>query len=112
MVAPLAGIRVLEVANWLAAPGAAAIMADMGADVIKVEPPGGEAYRYAADRAIPSAVKLQTTYAFELDNRGKRSITLDLAAHGSRSVATLRRIIRFVRSRREAIAEQRSPVVR
>ena len=45
MQAPLDGIRVLEVANWLAAPAAAALMADLGADVIKVEPPGGEIYR-------------------------------------------------------------------
>jgi CoA transferase family III len=45
MSAPLDGIRVLEVANWLAAPAAAALLADLGADVIKVEPPGGEVYR-------------------------------------------------------------------
>ncbi len=86
MPAPLEGIRVLEVANWLAAPGAAALMADMGADVIKIEPPGGEAYRHSVDRAIASDVKLQTTYAFELDNRGKRSMTIDLAAFGARAV--------------------------
>ncbi|HEX5368115.1 MAG TPA: CoA transferase [Dehalococcoidia bacterium] len=86
MVAPLSGVRVLEVANWLAAPGAAALMADLGADVIKVEPPGGEAYRYSVDRALSTGMKLQTTYAFELDNRGKRSLTLDLAASGSSEV--------------------------
>jgi crotonobetainyl-CoA:carnitine CoA-transferase CaiB-like acyl-CoA transferase len=45
MAAPLAGIRVVEVANWLAAPSAAAMMRDLGADVIKVEPPDGDAYR-------------------------------------------------------------------
>jgi len=42
MTAPLSGIRVLEVANWLAAPAAGALLADLGADVIKVEPPGGD----------------------------------------------------------------------
>ena len=42
---PLAGIRVLEVANWLAAPAGCALLADAGADVIKVETPGGEPYR-------------------------------------------------------------------
>ena len=41
MAAPLDGIRVIEVANWLAAPSAAALMADLGADVVKVEPPAG-----------------------------------------------------------------------
>jgi len=51
MTAPLAGIRVLEVANWLAAPAAGALLADLGADVIKVEPPGGSlAHRRARGR--------------------------------------------------------------
>jgi len=86
MVAPLAGIRVLEVASWLAAPSCAALMADMGADVIKVEPPGGDAYRHSASRAIDGAADLQTTYAFELDNRGKRSITVNLGAPGAAQV--------------------------
>jgi len=86
MVAPLAGIRVLEVASWLAAPSAAALMADMGAAVIKVEPPGGEAYRYSAFRAIESDVPVQTTYAFELDNRGKRSVTVDLGKPGAGTI--------------------------
>ena len=45
MTAPLQGVRVLEVASWLAAPSCAALMADMGATVVKVEPPGGDAYR-------------------------------------------------------------------
>ena len=47
MTAPLAGVRVVEVANWMAAPGAAALMADMGADVVKVEPLRGDAMRGA-----------------------------------------------------------------
>ena len=45
MPAPLDGIRVIEVANWLAAPPATALMADMGAEVIKVEPPAGDIFR-------------------------------------------------------------------
>ena len=45
MTALLAGIKVVEVASWLAAPSCAALMADMGAEVIKVEPPGGDTYR-------------------------------------------------------------------
>ena len=44
--APLAGIKVLEVANWIAAPCAGMMMAAMGAEVIKVEPPRGDAMRY------------------------------------------------------------------
>jgi len=76
MAGPLADIRVVEVANWLAAPSAAALMADMGADVIKVEPPGGEDYRHTRNLAF--GVDFPLNYAFELDNRGKRSISLDL----------------------------------
>ena len=45
MTAPMTGVRVLEVANMIAAPGAAALMADLGADVIKVEPLSGDILR-------------------------------------------------------------------
>ncbi len=75
MTAPLAGIKVLEVASWLAAPSCAALMADMGAEVIKVEPIGGDTYRrmYAAmlgdDFVHPS---------YQFDNRGKRGVCVNL----------------------------------
>ncbi|MGI9328652.1 MAG: CoA transferase, partial [Pseudomonadales bacterium] len=52
MTAPLAGIKVLEVASWLAAPSCAALMADMGAEVIKVEPPAGDTYRKMYDALL------------------------------------------------------------
>ena len=45
----LEGIRVLELASWLAAPSCAALLADLGASVVKVEPPGGETYRRMYD---------------------------------------------------------------
>jgi crotonobetainyl-CoA:carnitine CoA-transferase CaiB-like acyl-CoA transferase len=82
MVAPLAGIKVVEVANWLAAPSCAALMRDMGAEVIKVEPPGGDTWRHTAERDGRAPQPHPTTYAFELDNRGKRSITVDLGKPG------------------------------
>jgi len=44
--APLAGVRVVEVASYVAVPAAGALLADMGADVVKVEVPGGEIYRH------------------------------------------------------------------
>jgi len=75
MAAPLDGIRVLEVASWLAAPSCAALMADMGARVIKVEPPGGDTYRrtlhgmFGEDFVHPS---------FQFDNRGKRGVCINL----------------------------------
>ena len=84
MTAPLEGIRVVEVANWLAAPSAAALMADLGADVIKVEPPGGDVFRGFVLRALVD-FDFKTNYAFELDNRGKRSITVALDKPGGQS---------------------------
>ena len=78
MAAPLDGIRVIEVANWLAAPSAAALMADLGADVVKVEPPGGDVFRDYDLRASGYDHDFALNYAFELDNRGKRSVTVDL----------------------------------
>jgi crotonobetainyl-CoA:carnitine CoA-transferase CaiB-like acyl-CoA transferase len=80
---PLTGIRVLEVANWLAAPAGCALLADAGADVIKVETPDGEPYR--AYRGGGS-VELPYNPFFELDNRGKRAITLNLDKPAARGV--------------------------
>ncbi len=84
MDGPLAGVRVLEVANWLAAPSGCALLADFGAQVVKVEPPGGDPLRgYLAQASpFPSAVN----YPFELCNRGKRSITLNLSHPRAREV--------------------------
>jgi CoA:oxalate CoA-transferase len=69
----LDGIRVLDLTRVLAGPFATAILADLGADVIKVERPGtGDDYRYG-----PSP-KGETSLSFQNTNRGKRSITLDV----------------------------------
>ncbi|MDH3681500.1 MAG: CoA transferase [Acidimicrobiia bacterium] len=73
MVAPLTGVRVLEVANMIAAPGAAAMMADLGADVIKVEPLSGDILR---ELVLGPGVGPDPW--FELDNRGKRGLAVDL----------------------------------
>ncbi len=86
---PLDGIRVLEVANYLAAPACAALMADMGADVVKVEPPGGDSYR-GRRSTDPAYVNTR----FEVDNRGKRSIAVALGA--PRSDELVRRLARGV----------------
>ena len=79
-VGPLDGIRVVEAANWLAAPSAAALMADLGADVIKVEHPAGDAWRATLMRgAQPDWDPQRDVDApFELDNRGKRGVALSL----------------------------------
>ena len=78
MEPPLKGIRVLEVANWLAIPSCAAMMADMGADVIKVEALQGDTFRTEI-RDADFSRSFPISYAFELDNRGKRSMALNLA---------------------------------
>ena len=75
MTAPLEGIRVLEVASWLAAPCCAALLADMGATVVKVEPPGGETYRRMYD-ALMGDGAVHPSYQF--DNRGKRGMCINL----------------------------------
>ena len=75
MTAPLAGIRVLEVASWLAAPSCASLMADMGAEVIKVEPVGGETYRRMFESMLGEEF---IAPAYQFDNRGKRGICVNL----------------------------------
>jgi crotonobetainyl-CoA:carnitine CoA-transferase CaiB-like acyl-CoA transferase len=86
MSAPLDGIRVVEVANWLAAPAATRLMADLGADVIKVEPPGGDMFRNFQLRSLGYDYDFAGNAAFELDNFGKRSITVDLEKPGGPDV--------------------------
>ena len=72
MPGPLAGIRILEFSEIIAAPFAGMLLSDMGADIIKVEPPGGEPWRLFA-QFIPTESR-----TFISLNRGKRSLTLDL----------------------------------
>ena len=76
MTGPLEGIRVIELGVWVAGPGAGGILADWGADVVKVEPPEGDPAR-GFGRMLGG--DLPTNPVFELDNRGKRSISLDLS---------------------------------
>jgi crotonobetainyl-CoA:carnitine CoA-transferase CaiB-like acyl-CoA transferase len=75
----LAGVRVIELAHYVAVPAAGALLADLGADVIKVELPHGEIYRYGKPRIAGFDCDFSESPAFQLDNRGKRSIGLDLA---------------------------------
>ena len=72
---PLDGIRVVELGVWVAGPAAGAMLADWGADVIKVEPPTGDPQR-GVFRAL--GLKEGRVPPFEQDNRGKRSVVLDL----------------------------------
>ncbi len=72
MSGPLTGVRVVEYAQYVAGPFAGSLLAELGAEVIKVEPPGGDAYR----RVMPVAPGVGR-YFVPL-NRGKRSVVLDL----------------------------------
>jgi len=67
----LAGLRVIDAASYVAGPAATTVMADFGADVIKIEPPGGDSYRNLAARH-------RTDYNWQLTSRGKRALALDL----------------------------------
>jgi crotonobetainyl-CoA:carnitine CoA-transferase CaiB-like acyl-CoA transferase len=79
MSAPLKGIRVVEIASFVAAPACGALLADLGADVIKVEVPWGEIYRHALPRFAGFDSEFPGAPHFHMDNRGKRSLALDLA---------------------------------
>jgi crotonobetainyl-CoA:carnitine CoA-transferase CaiB-like acyl-CoA transferase len=92
MTMPLAGVRVVEVANYVAVPAAGALLADLGADVIKVEtPPRGEIYRRSRPRYAGYDCDFDENPPFHMDNRGKRSIMLDLGRSEAR--AALVRVI-------------------
>jgi len=74
---PLAGVRVVELGVMVAGPAAGGVMADWGADVIKVESPTGDPLRHIF--AALGTVGDLPTPPFEMDNRGKRSVVLDVA---------------------------------
>lgn len=80
---PLQGVRVIELGVWVAGPGAGGILADWGADVVKVEPPEGDPARNFG-RMLGG--DLPVNPVFELDNRGKRSIAFDLSSDRGVSV--------------------------
>ncbi len=88
MSGPLHGYRVIELGVWVAGPAAAGLMADWGAEVIKVEPPAGDpqraifgAFGIADQKGVPP---------FEIDNRGKQSVVIDLQTpDGMRSMHAL-----------------------
>jgi crotonobetainyl-CoA:carnitine CoA-transferase CaiB-like acyl-CoA transferase len=77
---PLAGVRVVEFAQALAVPVAAMLLGDLGADVVKVEPPAGDQARYLFSRRLTDAPYYVSV------NRNKRSICLDLAHPGAGEV--------------------------
>lgn len=73
----LKGVKVIEHATYFAAPGAGGILSDWGAEVIKIEPPGGDPVRGNFPTKGTGKEHLTDNPAFDGDNRGKKSIVID-----------------------------------
>jgi len=80
----LAGVRVIDAASFIAGPVATTIMADLGADVIKIEPPDGDPYRHRTGG--PGVAESPYNYRWIVDNRTKRGMALDLREAAGRAV--------------------------
>lgn len=102
----LSDVRVVELAAWVAGPAAAGILADWGADVVKVEPAAGDPQR-SVFGAI-GAREQASVPPFEVDNRGKRSVVLDLRSDAGRDAMErlLERADVFVTNMRMAALER------
>jgi len=85
------GLKVVDMASFIAGPSAAVILSDFGADVIKVEPPAGDSWRRA--HKLPPQPQAKEPYQWHLANRNKRGITLDLKSPGARQV--LERLVKW-----------------
>src|SRR5216684_5689671 len=70
------GLKVVDLASFIAGPGAAVILSDFGADVIKVEPPTGDLWRIGYK--VPPQPRAKDNYPWHLNNRNKRGLALDL----------------------------------
>jgi crotonobetainyl-CoA:carnitine CoA-transferase CaiB-like acyl-CoA transferase len=78
------GLKVIDCASFIAAPAAATILSDFGADVIKIEPPGGDAYRQTY--AAAGQPKIDHNFPWVLDSRNKRSIAVDLGSDDGKAI--------------------------
>jgi crotonobetainyl-CoA:carnitine CoA-transferase CaiB-like acyl-CoA transferase len=82
------GLRVVELAMWVAGPATAGMLADWGAEVVKIEPLTGDPMR--GFFRVTSGADLPVNPPFELDNRGKRSVSIDISQPaGAQLVAEL-----------------------
>jgi len=85
------GLKVVDLASFIAGPSAAVILSDFGADVIKVEPPSGDLWRHG--HQIPPQPQAHDPYPWHLANRNKRGLTLDLKSPDARKV--LERLVKW-----------------
>src|SRR5258706_16453022 len=82
---PMAGLRVLDISSFIAAPAAAVVLGDWGADVIKVEGPDGDPNRRIMHDSS-NYPKGTVNYPWQMDSRNKRSLVLDLKTAEARAV--------------------------
>jgi len=85
------GLKVVDLASFIAGPSAAVILSDFGADVIKVEPPSGDYWRHA--NQIPPQPYAKDPYQWHLQNRNKRGLALDLKSPGAQPI--LEKLVRW-----------------
>jgi formyl-CoA transferase len=85
------GLKVVDLASFIAGPGAAVILSDFGADVIKVEPPAGDTWRIGYK--VPPQPRAKDNYPWHLNNRNKRGLALDLKLADARRI--LERLVRW-----------------
>src|SRR5256886_16472868 len=85
------GLKVVDLASFIAGPSAAVILSDFGAEVIKVEPPSGDLWRHG--HQIPPQPQAKDPYPWHLANRNKRGITLDLKSPSAQQV--LERLVKW-----------------
>jgi crotonobetainyl-CoA:carnitine CoA-transferase CaiB-like acyl-CoA transferase len=78
------GLKVVDLASFIAGPSAAVILSDFGADVIKVEPPHGDLWRIA--NHLPPQPVAEDAYPWHLANRNKRGMALDLKSPSAHQV--------------------------
>ena len=87
---PFAGLKVIDCASFIAGPAAATVLADLGADVIKIEPPGaGDPYR--AFSAMPGQPLSGHNHGWLMDGRSRRSLAIDLKDDAGHDI--LRRLV-------------------
>jgi crotonobetainyl-CoA:carnitine CoA-transferase CaiB-like acyl-CoA transferase len=84
--APLSGVRVVELAQWVFVPVAGALLSDWGADVVRIERKEGDPYRGLASQGIGVDSGTGINLSVALANRGKRSIAIDLQTEDGKDV--------------------------
>src|SRR5713101_8806018 len=85
------GLKVVDLASFIAGPSAAVILSDYGADVIKVEPPTGDPWRMAYK--VPPQPRAHDNYTWHLNNRNKRGLAVDLKSPDAAGV--LERLVKW-----------------